>query len=165
MNKTCSQCKEEKSTWDFHLRSRSNDGLAAECKDCTKETKRKYRDKPGVRKKIRKYRALPENKAKQTALNKKAWAAPEKRDMHKEASWKFHGINMTMDIYNQMFAEQHGCCAICGTHQTELKRKLAVDHDHETGEIRGLLCGKCNVALGGCGDNLESVMRFVEYLK
>lgn len=42
---------------------------------------------------------------------------------------------------------------------------LAVDHCHVTGKIRGLLCTRCNVALAAVGDNLEGVMRFVEYLR
>ena len=41
-----------------------------------------------------------------------------------------------------------GCCAICKTHQSKLGKTLEVDHDHDTGVIRGLLCHKCNVGLG-----------------
>ena len=43
-----------------------------------------------------------------------------------------------------MFKEQYGCCAICGKHQSELKKALAVDHDHRTGKVRGLVCNMCN---------------------
>lgn len=56
----------------------------------------------------------------------------------------FHG--MTADVYKEIFARQHGSCAICD--QPQGKRRLSVDHDHKTGKIRGLLCHRCNVALG-----------------
>lgn len=55
---------------------------------------------------------------------------------------------ITPAIYQDMFEKQKGCCAICGKHQLEFKRKLCVDHNHETGTIRGLLCSGCNYSLG-----------------
>lgn len=53
-----------------------------------------------------------------------------------------YGLNITE--YNRLFQQQNGCCAICGKHQSELKRKLDVDHDHRTNKIRGLVCNYCN---------------------
>ncbi|HEX4851715.1 MAG TPA: endonuclease VII domain-containing protein, partial [Puia sp.] len=53
---------------------------------------------------------------------------------------------VTPEKYNELFEFQRGRCAICGKHQSELKRKLFVDHNHETGKVRGLLCFKCNTA-------------------
>lgn len=55
---------------------------------------------------------------------------------------------MTLEDYNKMFQEQQGCCAICGRHQSEMKRPLNVDHNHLTGIVRKLLCVSCNVGLG-----------------
>ena len=57
-----------------------------------------------------------------------------------------YGITLT--DYNKMFAEQEGCCAICGKHQSEFKKALDVDHNHLTNQVRGLLCGNCNNGLG-----------------
>ena len=54
---------------------------------------------------------------------------------------------MTLEDYERMFDAQGGVCAICGKPRPE-ERTLHVDHDHETGEIRGLLCFSCNNALG-----------------
>jgi len=59
---------------------------------------------------------------------------------------KNYGI--TIDDYNKMFEEQNGCCKLCGRHQSEQKFRLCVDHNHETGRVRGLLCTRCNVGLG-----------------
>lgn len=46
--------------------------------------------------------------------------------------------------YNRLFGIQDGRCAICRKHQSELKRRLDIDHDHKTGKVRGLLCNYCN---------------------
>lgn len=71
---------------------------------------------------------------------------------------------ITEDDYNTLFNKQHGCCAICGVHQSQLKRRLHIDHDHQTGEIRGLLCMKCNRALGYFGDSVEHMTTAIQYL-
>jgi len=76
---------------------------------------------------------------------------------------KVYGL--TVDGYNKMFSKQKGCCAICLKHQTDLKETLHVDHCHETGKIRGLLCFRCNSMLGKCGDNTEILKSAIEYLK
>ena len=59
-----------------------------------------------------------------------------------------HGYDCSAEQYNKMFQEQEGCCAICGAHQSESKRQLAVDHNHETGKVRALLWMTCNTQLG-----------------
>ena len=50
--------------------------------------------------------------------------------------------------YNELFTAQNGKCAICGKHQSELKNALHLDHNHITGNVRGLLCCNCNLGLG-----------------
>jgi hypothetical protein len=67
--------------------------------------------------------------------------------------------------YNLMFTEQKGKCACCGIHQNKLTNRFAVDHDHDTGLIRGLLCNHCNLAIGKLGDNIEGVMKALNYLE
>ena len=66
--------------------------------------------------------------------------------------------------YNQVFIEQNGCCKCCGKHQSELNRKLAIDHCHSTNKFRGLLCGNCNMALGLIKDSVETLEKMCEYL-
>lgn len=67
-------------------------------------------------------------------------------DGDRENNLKKAGLSLAQ--YNELFRKQKGCCVICGKHQTEFKRALAVDHNHVTGRIRGLLCNSCNRGLG-----------------
>src|ERR1035441_7177670 len=105
----------------------------------------------------------PEYKAYDKARNptpaRKA-SAKVRRQMPKyKASAKARDLKrkfgMTMEQYNILFESQNGCCKICGKCQLELSKSLAVDHDHITMEVRGLLCQKCNLGLGQFDDNKE----------
>ena len=71
---------------------------------------------------------------------------------------------ISLDDYNKMFNDQSGCCLGCKKHQSELKRALSIDHDHKTGEIRGLLCHKCNVVLGLIFDDVTILSNLIKYL-
>ena len=72
---------------------------------------------------------------------------------------------ITIDIYNTMFNNQNGCCAICNKHQSKFKNRLSVDHCHETGIVRDLLCNKCNLALGNFKDDIRLLENAIRYLK
>lgn len=79
-----------------------------------------------------------------------------------------YGIDL--EQYNIMLEEQDGVCAICGNPETAISRwgtplSLAVDHCHETGRVRGLLCRNCNVTLGRAGDNVELLRSMADYLE
>lgn len=58
--------------------------------------------------------------------------------------WKRAGIDITYEKYEDLLKQQDYRCAICYSTRDELDRDLAVDHDHITGQIRGLLCRDCN---------------------
>jgi hypothetical protein len=85
-------------------------------------------------------------------------------DAWRERSWRHKGIDMTAARYAELLKEQQGECAICGVSQAEVNRRFAVDHDHTTGKIRGLLCGNCNKGLGLLGDTAEGVRAALDYL-
>jgi len=76
---------------------------------------------------------------------------------------KLYGISL--NDYNELFATQKGMCPACGKHQGEFDKSLVVDHDHDTGKVRGLLCSGCNLALGNVKENIETLYGSVEYLK
>lgn len=82
------------------------------------------------------------------------------RDYHHTANVKRYGI--TTDDYTRMFEEQDGACAICKRPPTD--KRLAIDHCHTTGKVRGLLCGPCNVSLGQFGDNPRTLLEAAKYL-
>lgn len=67
--------------------------------------------------------------------------------------------------YNALLAKQDGKCAICGVHNDDLKKRLAADHDHETGFIRVLLCDACNRYIGGLGDTGASLQHAADVIK
>lgn len=76
---------------------------------------------------------------------------------------KRYGISI--EQYNELFDKQQGCCAICGFHQSQLTVSLAVDHNHLTKKVRGLLCYNCNSGLGRFKDNIANLSNAIEYLK
>lgn len=68
---------------------------------------------------------------------------------------------ITLDEYNEMLSKQGGKCAICGEDKSET---LAVDHDHNTGEVRGLLCAHCNHVVGFARDSIDLLQKAIWYL-
>lgn len=98
----------------------------------------------------------------------------ENIEKHRESERKsyrkrfFMSLGITHDDYNRMFFEQQGRCWICSaesaTHKTSPEKRLVIDHDHLDGTVRGLLCQKCNKALGLFNDDLSLVVKAVHYL-
>lgn len=66
--------------------------------------------------------------------------------------------------YEEILSGQGGGCAICGSTLSRNGQRLAIDHDHETGVIRGVLCDKCNRGIGLLNDSPELLQRAREYL-
>lgn len=64
----------------------------------------------------------------------------------------------------EFFKKQHGCCGICGKHEQMFKKRLALDHNHKSGQLRGLLCFYCNRRVVG-RLNLETAQKIVRYLE
>jgi hypothetical protein len=72
-------------------------------------------------------------------------------------------FGITADEYWRLWREQKGLCKICGKPQC-VGTKLDVDHDHETGKIRGLLCRQCNTGIGLLRDSVSLLFRAIKYL-
>lgn len=83
--------------------------------------------------------------------------------MHEEHK-KYERRGITKDQYDLVFNIQEGKCAICKEPSKD-GTSLAMDHNHETHEFRGLLCKECNRALGLFGDNIDVLQNAVIYLK
>lgn len=80
-----------------------------------------------------------------------------RRSKREQNLWHRYGI--TEAEFDTLLAQQGGGCAICGRQTT-----LCVDHDHDTGEVRGILCRECNRALGLFGDDSDTLERAAKYL-
>lgn len=85
---------------------------------------------------------------------------------HKERERKF---GITRQKYADLFHSQNGVCAICFKPETATRKgvikALAVDHDHQTGEVRGLLCSDCNTGIGKLKDDPEVLRNAADYLE
>lgn len=71
-------------------------------------------------------------------------------------------FNLTPPEYEKMLIEQEGKCKICGRGNKTSSRRLAIDHCHKTGEIRGLLCGACNTKLGWHEKFIEQILQYLK---
>lgn len=72
---------------------------------------------------------------------------------------------ITLEQYNKLLISQDNGCAICGRAEEPDGRRLAIDHDHATGNVRGILCNNCNNGLGSFSDNIEQIIKAIDYLK
>ena len=147
--KTCNKCGQYKHSEEFYKNKSAKDGLYSYCKLCEKEARKKYwQSKKGksVRSKAgKKYRASHDGKATQ-------------RKGHLRRRY-----NLTSSQHLSMYVNQNGCCAVC-------KRaipydKIHTDHNHVTGEVRGLLCPTCNLLVGHVENHLENLPTVLNYIE
>lgn len=85
--------------------------------------------------------------------------------------WNGYGYKtLTKDQYDEMASRQSGLCAICNKPETAKirgngkRKRLSIDHDHKTGVVRKLLCGKCNTLLGMVNDDPRVLIEALRYL-
>jgi len=100
------------------------------------------------------------------AVFQKQWRKDNK-ERHKLTQRKSYlkmMFKITPEDYTRMFTEQKGRCAICQIHQTNLSKILGVDHNHTTGQVRELLCSKCNSAIGLLKENPVLFQTCISYL-
>jgi len=84
-----------------------------------------------------------------------------------ETSYEKHihkNYGLTPEKHLAMQEAQDYSCAICGKHEDELGYKLRVDHNHDSGKVRGLLCNGCNTSLGHFGDSVDGLQKAIDYL-
>ena len=142
--KVCSKCKEVKSLDSFFRCRQRSVNKAAYCKICSRQWARDNKDK--INTYARAYRARHPQQV---------------RDYVRKLEYK-NDFGITLADYDRMFENQKGFCAICQRHQSCFSRRLAVDHDHITGKIRGLLCDPCNRGMGMLKEH--NLQRALDYL-
>ena len=151
----CTKCKEVKDSSLFHSYSKKKNGFTSQCKSCRNlNRKEQYWKNPELaKKKQADYRST----LKQTD--------PEKVFSSNRASKLKSSYNLTLDEYDKKLKDQNYKCDVCGKeHQEEVKKRLVVDHCHETKIVRSLLCANCNTALGLLKENIETIEALKNYL-
>lgn len=134
--KACGRCKQMLPLTSYWKNSTRSDGLQHHCKDCKRET----------------------------------WKSPSSRTAEKQWEYKIsYYFGLTSEAYSNLLNSQDGVCAICKRSETNhykgKLRRLAIDHDHSDGRVRGLLCSNCNTALGKFEDNIEWLQAAIRYLQ
>jgi hypothetical protein len=128
---------------------------------------KRYREKHRARLKARASELHSQNKEKRNSYMR-SWTAKNRDKRHKygvKARLK-HKYGLIQGDYEAMLAAQGGHCALCDTTpDQERYKRLNIDHCHETGMIRGLLCTPHNHALGKMGDTEEALLRALAYIR
>lgn len=145
--KKCSRCLTEKEEDNFSIRNASKDGLNSYCRDCMKQYRVDNRDH--IKTYLQKHRAE----------NPEKWKEYDRKHGRTKRLNK-HGL--TRESFNQLVKQQDGKCLICQEVPSDI---LVMDHCHETGKFRGLLCRKCNAAIGQLYDDPELLRRAADYLE
>jgi hypothetical protein len=132
--KTCSKCGQTKGLEKFYRQKEGKHGRQAACIECHAQAQKERLKDPAAR-------------ARHQLLV---------RERHFRLRY-----DMSVEEYDRMLEAQGGGCAICGA--TRNGRHLCVDHDHSTGEVRGILCNTCNVTIGRI-EKGPGLQPFAEYL-
>jgi hypothetical protein len=174
--KICGTCKTDKPLDEFYF---SKGKPSSRCRACTRakaseshernrEHRRDYRhryyeeNKDKIRDKIREWN--DQNKEFIKQRRKKRY---QENKAEYRSKWLMKNYGIKAADYDRMLLEQGGLCKICKSsdHKSKRVEHFAVDHDHETGQVRGLLCHSCNRGIGYLQDRLEIVEAAAKYLK
>lgn len=160
----CARCKQVKEISEFPIRiARGKSRYWSYCNECQNNYARDFRSK-NVAESRRKANAYYQANAAHKQAIAREWRARTGR-ADRERAWKLaktYGISL--DGYQALLVAQGGVCAICKRPPRGRRKYLAVDHDHETGKIRGLLCTTCNVGLGALSDSPDLLRAALVYL-
>lgn len=159
--KACSKCKIVKPRSEFGVRNINKNKLLSQCKPCTRQTNWEYEQRHPGRVKQRRTDWNAANADKKRAHSRKWY-----KD-HPEAQLKksLRAFGLTPEEFVKRLDEQEHKCAICRSSDPGSNRRFRVDHDHDTGKVRGLLCHKCNVALGLFSDSVQVMKTAINYLE
>lgn len=167
--KDCTACGEAKSLEDFPRDRTKPDGHRPRCRLCVNAGIRAYRATDAGR------AASRATIARWNAEHPEAGAARQRRyrRTHPDKPRADHlaRYGLTVEQYEAMVESQGGACAACRKPErevdprTQCPKRLAVDHCHETGAVRGLLCSRCNTTLGRCDEDPAVLRALAAYLE
>ncbi len=147
LTKKCSKCQTEKPLDSFCKNRGMKDGLNNNCKDCVK----KYTEENKER--VRKYKSDYYYANREKCIE---------RDRKNSLKRKY---NVTVEWYEAQLEKQNGKCMICGAAESGgISPTLHVDHNHKTGQVRGLLCRPCNTGIGLFKEDVNLIEKAIEYV-
>lgn len=184
MDKYCKKCDSVKPRDTSFFRSKdSPDGFSWYCKECVSAQTLQWakRNPRKIQKISHKYSIAGSTRAKRRKdyqKNKEVWHRRGKKFRMKPEAKNLYRRNhlqrkygITPEMYEEMLLAQAGVCFICKKSEDAPRkgnpgdlRRLAVDHDHETGRVRKLLCHKCNTVIGLVGEDPLLLQKLKEYL-
>lgn len=158
MTKICRLCKVPKPLGCFRV---DRGYVRGECKDCAASYQvTRYAEDP--EKHCEAARKWAKDHPESRNASKRAWV---KNNPEKHAAYSRKALyGLTDADFKRVLFAQGGICAICGGPPTQARKSLSVDHCHDTGKIRGLLCGSCNTGLGSFKDDKELLLKAHAYL-
>ena len=148
MTKQCVKCKEIKDLDKFVKRNDRKSGIGSICKMCVNERCKLWNKR---------------NRDRVLARARELYKQNDGMGSKNSQLKRMYGI--TLDQYNKMLVDQSNKCAICGKEQLKYRRRLSVDHCHETNKVRGLLCHPCNAAFGLLQENMDIILNMANYAK
>ncbi len=162
--KRCNVCGELKDIEEFYKAAGCVDGRRGDCRSCFQaKAVARAEANPELREiaRERTRRWIADNDDRYRSY-KRSYG---KLDKKKQADRRVHlrkKFGLTPDDYERMLAEQGGGCAVCGDPPD--KTALHVDHCHDTGVVRGLLCFRCNAAIGNLRDDPRIIAAALAYV-
>lgn len=149
MQKQCRRCDVWRETTEFRKAPQNKDKLQSYCKYCQNILKEDWRQR---------------NMGHYIAYAKQAYKDHPRRSKGRSLQ-KFFKCDWQTALkkYEEMLVNQNQRCAICKVHNSEIT--LTVDHCHNTGKVRGLLCHSCNLCLGRMKESIESFKAAIKYLE
>ena len=93
------------------------------------------------------------------------WKYSDKGKLSRQKIWLKAQYGLSLDDYSELLTKQNNKCAICATSESDHQSgRFLVDHNHDTGEVRGILCNSCNSGIGFFNDDKEKLSNAIKYL-
>lgn len=159
--KKCEKCLTEKEASDFVKQTARPSGLHPWCSSCRSEYRKENRKAESIRVNAYNKRIRQENPEKVRAMARARYRKNKKKHWRAHIKQRF---GITEIQYEAMYRAQNGLCGICFGVNINGQR-LSVDHNHQTGKIRALLCARCNTAIGLARENAEILKSAIDYLE
>lgn len=159
--KICSVCFENKALSSFSKDRANKDGLRSNCRICVNKYNKIQRTKHPERNRIN-CKSYRENNLEKIKNGQKNHYLKNKDRITNKILMKTYGISL--EYKKELFDYQCGQCKICST-RFEKVGSAHIDHCHETGKIRGLLCQKCNRGIGMFNEQINLLKIAIEYIE